>query len=629
MVVMKSNLQKKKSKRSVLEALQQQWKVLFDYDSTPQQPPIKAWCTFTPPPAGTDGAVGRVIFEQLTTVGTEVVPRDLIPQKLRDPTGVALGQDSIKANTECQFHLDGEGWVMGCIGKKSLWSERAITVLWKNVTVTIKYDVSGLSLTENVLRIQPPAGGPVLEATLVEPDADGSSRGQFETKAIRLEETTGTPNIVGMNLHIVEIDDAGPVIRAEGDITNTFSTQAGNSEVVALMQKMDGPESGNRQYYESRNMTGAAREGLRLSPALTDVDQTGDATAQVRATLLAFNKAWAGNGGRLDEHSLQLCFRVLMQTTGVRVHQLFELHSTPNYERGRDRRCWGSKKSKKKFSGVAFTQKVADALIDPKSLCTEVGWEQPLLQLRKKKRNMIPLFNLASVACFLYPLLVLLLHIYVFDKSRGFPLRTVFYPLDFAADTTLSCCSDWVQGDIIESDHVGNMSGVDSIGACCNACDQFPSWQSTYHCSAAVYDEAQQLCYFYDTPVDFTDVQPVSASVRKYTVAPRSTSSRAFDWYVHKLGSPVSLLVMLLLWIWTLGPDYCRMRRSRTGAGGKLPRPLHWLRCWGISFREVMNFLEETTLYVDEDFVDEALVQLLEEAEERRRLVGWFDFLTV
>ena len=91
--------------------------------------------------------------------------------------------------------------------------------------------------------------------------------------------------------------------------------------------------------------------------------------------------------------------------------------------------------------------------------------------------------------------------------------------------------------------------------------------------------------------------------------------------YVHRLVRILSVLIMIGLWVWTLGSDKCRMRRGRSGPAGRLPAPLSCCRCWGVDLREAMNVVPSPTLYVDDQYVSEALVQLLEEAEERQRYV--------
>ena len=142
-------------------------------------------------------------------------------------------------------------------------------------------------------------------------DSDGLCEGVFESVDLRLEVAAQPQQavdaqplrIVDLRLQLVEVDDGSGIgvasgVQAAGTIVNNFDARAGGrSEIVDLMHSMDGPEEGNRQYYENHSMLGAPREDLNLSPALTDVEQDdgsphAEATAQVRATLLAFNRAW-------------------------------------------------------------------------------------------------------------------------------------------------------------------------------------------------------------------------------------------------------------------------------------------------------------------------------------------------
>jgi hypothetical protein len=684
------------SKTTTHDLLKTQWKTLFGYDSTPQKPTVKAWCDVEPPKgaggaaaaaaaapttsAGAEGAdtvlggpvKGKVEFEQRTEEGSEVVGVDQqVPtEKLRAPGGSALSLP-VKLGAACEVLLVLNGvevWVDGVVAKVA--KSGTATVSWRKVTVTAKYLVSGLPPGEYALRIMDGLGKSVFDEDLEDAvDVAGTVQGQFETPALRLEAYTAAelanvvpkgkdkaPNIVDMRLEVVERMDtaaAAPVVRGDGVVMNTF----GLKKVVALMQRLDGYEVGSRRYYENRGMAGPAREELNFSPALTDVELDGAATAQVRATLKAFTKAWGG--GKLDTRSLQVCFRILMQATGVRVHQLFELHTTANFERGRDRRCFdscwcrGNKRSLRR--GVAFTPKVAEAMLEPARLSTQESWDAPLKQLqqRRRRRSLLPFWNLASLVLFVLPLVVFLLHGFVFDSRRGIPGRAIFNPLEHHANQSLTCCNDWARGRLVGLQHIGNASHVDSIAACCLACSDTTRAGFLGTCDAAVWDERSEECLFYrghaaaeaaaavlSQPRPRTGTTAAAGQPSQWVVVPRGALSRAVDWCVHRVAPPLSLVTVVALWVWTLGPVAWRVRRGRTapreggGVGDAgcsqmlLPAPLSWVRAWGIDIWEAMNCCKPTTLYVDEDFVDEALVLLLEEAEERRRFVFSRDTMT-
>ena len=628
------NFAQKKPKTTVHDELKTQWKVMFDYDSTPQTPTIKAWCAFVSPSDSDDqldSGLGKISFEQSTIEGNEVVPLDHgRSERLRGADGqAALPKLVPKANCQVSLQLeDATEWVDAKVASAPR-SDGPVTVAWRKVTVTAKYDFGGLSQIPHIVRIVG-KDGPIFEAELESVDAFGRTHGTLETTQLRLEADASPkapPDIVGLSMELVADDPVSDqVVVSSGIVMNTFESQAGYSEVIALMHSMDGQEPGNRQYFENRSMLGPAREALSLSPALTDVEQDGQATAQVRATLLAFNRAWSGNGGQLDGQGLQVCFRILMQATGVRVHQLFELHTTPNFERGRDRRCW---KSKSQTRGVAFTAKVTEALLEPKSLSTEPEWDLPLRQLLQKRRSKVPFKNVASLAIFLVPFVVFLLHAYVFDSSLAFSGRAIGDPYSHS-NQSVACCNSWGLGHLSAA-HIGNASAISSISECCVACNDF-SMPDLPVCTAAIWDEGNSNCYFYNV-----DESAISdgfggaagpGSHMRWLVTPRSAVSRARDWLVHRILGPLSILLVLGIWAWALGPADCRLRRGRTGPNGRLPARLSCLRCWGISVREAMNLIPPTTLFVDEEYVDEALVQLLEEAEERKRYVCMFVFFS-
>eukprot|EP00750_Incisomonas_marina_P014374 INCI17647.2.p1 GENE.INCI17647.2~~INCI17647.2.p1 ORF type:complete len:1227 (-),score=148.61 INCI17647.2:543-3992(-) len=561
----------------------------------------------------------------------------------------------------------------------------AARVAWRKVTVSAKYTLTGLLPgAEHTLRVVSAVAADhrgrqeqvvAFEVPINDADTEGRAEGTFETAVLRLEDSApavsgrnaggdkSTPvaqRIVGLVLEVAEVEGS---VRAAGTVVNSFDSKDGFSDIVALMQGMDGPEPGNRQYYENHSMLGPAREDLNLSPALTDVEQENPeatvkdprekarlrararTTAQVRATLTAFNRAWS-TGGQLNGPSLQVCFRILMQATGVRVHQLFELHTTPNFERGRDRRCCilpAGPSIGRGRRGVAFAPKVAEALLEPKSLSTIADWHLPLQQLLRKPASRVPCNNLASIFIFVVPLLVLALHAWVFDPSHDLSMHAIFDPLVHDTNVTAACCATWDLGangplggllfDQYARSYIGNTSSVQSIGECCTACESFVRSGSP-PCAAAVFDEQAGTCLFHDArtvaavAADADHIgeaagggRPITRHGRRlaWIVVPRGPASRALDWLVHRVARMLSILLVLLLWVWTLGPEKCRMRRGRTGEGGRRPSPLSCWRLWGVGLREAMNVIPSSTLYVNEEYVDEALVELLEEAEERRR----------
>jgi hypothetical protein len=622
------NFGKKLKKSTVHDKLKKQWKVLFDYDSTPQPATVKAWCVLLSTSNNTE--IGNIKFEQITSMGTEVVPVDdhKDNRKLRALDGSTL---EIKVGNKCKLNLgvENDDWVVARVESKR---SEAATFAWYKVVVVIKYEIYELTPVEYALRVQD-QGQEIFNYPFQElPLSDGSFKGQIETSNLRLEDQPDTastaPNIVGMLLEVVEVTDSGQKPCASGVVTNKFESQIGYSEVVEVMKNLDGYESGNRCFYENCKMVGPAREELNFSPALTDVNQSGESTAQVRKTLKAFNEAWAGNGGRLDEASLQACFRILMQTTGVRVHQLFRLHTTPNFERGRDRRCWRGGSNKR---GVAFTAKIAEALSEPKSLSTIPDWDLPLRQLIQEDHS-IACLNLASVFLFLFPLLIFLLHVFFFDSTLGIPARAVLHPLEYF-NSSLTCCNGWSIGDLSGNfhTHIGNMSHVTSLGACCAACSDFTEFAGmSGGCVAAVWNEYSSECFFYDgsesrhAAMDIISnkvAQRLNRGPMKWVVLPRGIMSRLFDCCVHRIAQPLSLIIAVALWVWVLGPSSCRLRRAQIehkNTHCTLPAPLSWIRCWGIDMNEVMKLSQRKILYVDDKYVDEALIELLEEAEERR-----------
>lgn len=733
------NFAKKRAKDSTHDKLKKEWKILFDYDSTPQKPTVKAWCTLTtvnPVVAGTgldeedesgegSGSAepqGHVAFEQRTMEGNEVLSLDQqgTSDRLCSADGSPLGK--VAKGTVCRLSIprstgsparggrpnvratppnrlidaygnpglddDGFEWVDASVVSVSRAGDAA-RVAWRKVTVSAKYSLTGLLPgAEHTLRVVSAVapdhrGGQeqvvVFDVPINDADTEGRVEGIFETALLRLEDSAATDDvqvvasgknaaggdraapvaqqrIVGLMLEVAEVEGS---VRASGTVVNSFDSKDGFSDIVALMQGMDGPEPGNRQYYENHSMLGPAREDLNLSPALTDVEQENPeaavkdprekarlrararTTAQVRATLTAFNRAWS-TGGQLNGPSLQVCFRILMQATGVRVHQLFELHTTPNFERGRDRRCCilpaGPSKGRGR-RGVAFAPKVAEALLEPKSLSTVADWHLPLQQLLRKPASRVPCNNLASIFIFVVPLLVLALHAFFFDPLQDLSVRAIFDPLAHDTNLTAACCATWDLGangplgrllsDQYAGSYIGNTSSAHSLSECCTACESFTR-SGVPPCAAAVFDEQAGACLFHDART----VAAVAAEADHigdagvggwhgrrlaWVVVPRSPVSRALDWLVHRVARYSSILLVVLLWVWTLGPEKCRMRRGRTGEGGRRPSPLSCWRLWGIGLREAMNVIPSSTLYVNEEYVDEALVELLEEAEERRR----------
>jgi hypothetical protein len=333
---------KKKTEVSKHDQLKREWKVLFDYDSMPQQPTVKGWCRLSPPGAGGPGAadmmtmdaddaaaaaataaaaagmaIGHVSFEQSTARGKEALDAQGVSVRLRAPDGSRLATLTRGAACQLSFpamsssssssssspvvrvgarrgrsrsttsgnydnknnHDDdddgddiGQEWVDAKVESVSA-SRDSARVDWCKVTVTVRYEFSGLVPgCEHVLRVLRPGssgsgggggggGGTVVafEASLADADADGRSEGTFETPLLRLEDIDDDAAasssssssrikmqcVVGLNVHVAEYDSGA--VRVAGTIVNTFETQDGFSEIVALMQSLDGPEPGNRQ----------------------------------------------------------------------------------------------------------------------------------------------------------------------------------------------------------------------------------------------------------------------------------------------------------------------------------------------------------------------------------------------